>query len=300
MSPLHHHFELTGWRENRVVGVFSLVTLICSIIGFKKSKELNNGKGFSIAGIIISSIKIALGILVTVLLIIAYYVGDNIVVENSNNNKVKNEDKIPNTNVIENEEQEKKNDETVDCNITSIKGTNISLKNKKNDNGRITTDVYINNNYSTNVYYYTSPYNNCESIDIEEIDNDYFLIKFANEAAMYTNFYLFNKNGKFITDFKDWYKKYNSNLDYLLWVGKNENGGLAVNYYSDWFETSIDNAYCEAKAKPDDNYSIEEKVNIVNDELKTDSIKKTTWKEQYMCKDGNTADCGNIEDVVCE
>ncbi len=33
MAPLHHHFELTGWRENRVVGVFSLVTLIASIIG---------------------------------------------------------------------------------------------------------------------------------------------------------------------------------------------------------------------------------------------------------------------------
>ena len=30
MSPLHHHFELTGWRENRVVGVFSLVTLVAS------------------------------------------------------------------------------------------------------------------------------------------------------------------------------------------------------------------------------------------------------------------------------
>ena len=30
MSPLHHHFELTGWRENRVVGVFSLVTLIAA------------------------------------------------------------------------------------------------------------------------------------------------------------------------------------------------------------------------------------------------------------------------------
>lgn len=33
MSPLHHHFELIGWRENRVVTVFSLVTLIFSIIG---------------------------------------------------------------------------------------------------------------------------------------------------------------------------------------------------------------------------------------------------------------------------
>lgn len=33
MSPLHHHFELIGWRENRVVGVFSLVTLIFSGLG---------------------------------------------------------------------------------------------------------------------------------------------------------------------------------------------------------------------------------------------------------------------------
>lgn len=33
MAPLHHHFELSGWRENRVVGVFSLITLIASIIG---------------------------------------------------------------------------------------------------------------------------------------------------------------------------------------------------------------------------------------------------------------------------
>ena len=33
MAPLHHHLELTGWRENRVVGVFSLVTFIFSLIG---------------------------------------------------------------------------------------------------------------------------------------------------------------------------------------------------------------------------------------------------------------------------
>lgn len=33
MAPLHHHFELTGWRENRVVGIFSLVTFVFSLIG---------------------------------------------------------------------------------------------------------------------------------------------------------------------------------------------------------------------------------------------------------------------------
>ena len=33
MAPLHHHFELSGWRENRVVGVFSAITLAVAIIG---------------------------------------------------------------------------------------------------------------------------------------------------------------------------------------------------------------------------------------------------------------------------
>jgi len=33
MAPLHHHFELSGWRENKVVSVFTLITLIVSVIG---------------------------------------------------------------------------------------------------------------------------------------------------------------------------------------------------------------------------------------------------------------------------
>lgn len=33
MAPLHHHFELSGWNENQVVTVFSLVTLVACIIG---------------------------------------------------------------------------------------------------------------------------------------------------------------------------------------------------------------------------------------------------------------------------
>ena len=32
MAPLHHHFELSGWKENKVVSVFSIVTLIVCII----------------------------------------------------------------------------------------------------------------------------------------------------------------------------------------------------------------------------------------------------------------------------
>ena len=35
MAPLHHHFELLGWNENKVVIIFSLVTLALCIIGLK-------------------------------------------------------------------------------------------------------------------------------------------------------------------------------------------------------------------------------------------------------------------------
>lgn len=33
MAPLHHHFELSGWHENKVVRVFSVITLFVCIIG---------------------------------------------------------------------------------------------------------------------------------------------------------------------------------------------------------------------------------------------------------------------------
>ena len=32
MSPIHHHFELSGWSENKIVIIFTLITLISSII----------------------------------------------------------------------------------------------------------------------------------------------------------------------------------------------------------------------------------------------------------------------------
>lgn len=33
MTPIHHHFELSGWNENKIVTVFSLLTLILCVIG---------------------------------------------------------------------------------------------------------------------------------------------------------------------------------------------------------------------------------------------------------------------------
>ena len=33
MAPIHHHFELCGWSETRVVAVFSIITAILCMIG---------------------------------------------------------------------------------------------------------------------------------------------------------------------------------------------------------------------------------------------------------------------------
>lgn len=32
MAPIHHHFELLGWSEKKVVAVFSIVSLLCSVL----------------------------------------------------------------------------------------------------------------------------------------------------------------------------------------------------------------------------------------------------------------------------
>lgn len=33
MAPLHHHFELNGWAESKIVSVFIIITIILSLIG---------------------------------------------------------------------------------------------------------------------------------------------------------------------------------------------------------------------------------------------------------------------------
>ena len=33
MAPIHHHFELSGWKENKIVSIFSLITLIMCMVG---------------------------------------------------------------------------------------------------------------------------------------------------------------------------------------------------------------------------------------------------------------------------
>jgi phospho-N-acetylmuramoyl-pentapeptide-transferase len=40
MSPIHHHFELCGWSESKIVHMFWLITLITGILGFLLYKEV--------------------------------------------------------------------------------------------------------------------------------------------------------------------------------------------------------------------------------------------------------------------
>ena len=34
MAPIHHHFELGGWKETKVVAIFALATLLLSVIAY--------------------------------------------------------------------------------------------------------------------------------------------------------------------------------------------------------------------------------------------------------------------------
>ena len=34
MAPIHHHFELGGWSETRIVTVFTAVTLLLCMLAF--------------------------------------------------------------------------------------------------------------------------------------------------------------------------------------------------------------------------------------------------------------------------
>ncbi len=45
MSPIHHHFELSGWSEQKVVGVFWSVGLLLSIAAIILLIASQGGKG---------------------------------------------------------------------------------------------------------------------------------------------------------------------------------------------------------------------------------------------------------------
>jgi phospho-N-acetylmuramoyl-pentapeptide-transferase len=34
MAPIHHHFELLGWSETRIVTVFTIITVLLSLLAY--------------------------------------------------------------------------------------------------------------------------------------------------------------------------------------------------------------------------------------------------------------------------
>jgi phospho-N-acetylmuramoyl-pentapeptide-transferase len=38
MAPIHHHFELKGWKETQVVVLFWIITMILVLIGLSTLK----------------------------------------------------------------------------------------------------------------------------------------------------------------------------------------------------------------------------------------------------------------------
>jgi phospho-N-acetylmuramoyl-pentapeptide-transferase len=38
MAPLHHHFELSGWKENQVVVRFWIITIMLVLVGLSTLK----------------------------------------------------------------------------------------------------------------------------------------------------------------------------------------------------------------------------------------------------------------------
>jgi phospho-N-acetylmuramoyl-pentapeptide-transferase len=38
MAPLHHHFELSGWRETQVVVRFWIITILLVLVGLSSLK----------------------------------------------------------------------------------------------------------------------------------------------------------------------------------------------------------------------------------------------------------------------
>ena len=34
MAPIHHHFEMCGWSERKIVGIFTLITIVMCILAW--------------------------------------------------------------------------------------------------------------------------------------------------------------------------------------------------------------------------------------------------------------------------
>jgi phospho-N-acetylmuramoyl-pentapeptide-transferase len=41
MAPIHHHFELSGWTETKIVALFYTITTIACLLGYLAMRGFN-------------------------------------------------------------------------------------------------------------------------------------------------------------------------------------------------------------------------------------------------------------------
>lgn len=186
-----------------------------------------------------------------------------------------------------------------DCNIYKSNNLSIVLKNITKKDYDIYGDVYINNVFSKTINFEDTSYNVNNNIEIEIFNDKYILFRFANEAAMYVNFYLFKYNGLLISDFEDEKELYE--YDWLTINVKNDELFIEHLMFIP-SEMPLKYEYCEADVLPSDNYRITKKVTVENDKIRVLETNNITWEDAYKCgstENGGSEDCGDIKTVVC-
>ena len=188
--------ENNGKKNSNVVAIVGFILsffigtagLICSIVGLVKSKELKDGKGFSIAGIIISSIRILFTLFVILIAVIIAFKESRDMFDYVKNDIIENVEESIDENV-ENDENETNsisviaNDKTYNVTFVYIKEPTNHFNDSEYDINYITR-VYVKINdievkeYSV-IYRYGTNYENLTGENIKVLkgkDKDYFVL----------------------------------------------------------------------------------------------------------------------------
>ena len=308
-------------KQNNTIAIVGFIlsffiaipALICSIIGLKKSKELNNGKGFSIAGIIISSIKIVLGILVTVILILAYYIGDNIVVEEKPS-IIENEEIIkPDSDIsdvyssIEHKEFEEGSNEYYlslvpfetdsDYYYCTWNSDIFTCKNYKEWKDAYSSEKTINSDISDNLLFKMSLKNATDVTETDRFESDFKIC--GDRKCALTEYY---KANEVINIIKTMYNITIQPNDFIVdgGVAYYKNGYFVIGYGAGNYPAEKINKVVDSEKK-DDEYIITERVLFIFDYIiAKDEIpvitKKTNYKEDDIIQEySKNTDVNDIE-----
>ena len=250
-----------------------LLGLIFSIIGYNKNKECNEGKGLSIAGIIISSIKIVLAVVFIIFLIIfglSYLITE---LGNRNYDDIQDYSLYPNYNdstvkVVGNifEIVEEKDGIKIDFDTnfkdvkTNLNGYEFSINCEKYTNlqeyGKeledyVCEDVSISYKDKVLFNYHN---NDFEEDGAEIILTDDYIIFNSSNGYRFGNIFIYNKNGELlesINNVVDWNifskKRYQVRLvDNKLYYCTSFGDGVVTLYYYDFVENEkvpVENMY---------------------------------------------------------